>query len=223
MPASRLSICNQALSSIKAKTLQSLGENSFEARECNRFYPQIVSEMLEGGVGDHTFSFANRRVVLAETTNDRDHEWAYAYGVPADMGTAVRVIPDLEAFGLGIPVPLPGEPYAEMWASQLSTLEADYAIENGILYANVQNATLEYGISSIDAGLLPAQVVRAITSDLASRLAVPIKGDTKLETKRQQEADLFWQRAIADDKNRQPQQYGSYLSETMAARDGLIA
>ena len=216
--ASRIEICNQAIALIKAKAIQSLSENSLEARECNRFYPQILSEMLEGV---HDWSVANRRVVLAETTNAREYEWVYAYAVPADMGSPIRVLPDFESFGIGVPVPLPGEPYAEIWSTALSSFEADYVIENGILYTNVQTATLEYLVNDIDASALPPLVAKAIAYDLASRIAVPVKGDSKLELKRQQEADLFWQRAMADDQNRQPRRSGNYLSEAMAARAGL--
>jgi hypothetical protein len=225
MPApSRLGISNQALDLIKGKRIQSIGENSLEARTCATHYPQVLSLALEGPVGsDHVFSFANRRVVLAETTNEREFEWVYAYAVPDDMGSAIRLIPNLESFGVGIPVPLAGEPYSEVWASAVSAIEADYIIENGVIYANVETATLEYGIKEIDEASLPASVVEAMTSDLASRLAVPIKNDRKLRRELMEEADLLWQRAIADDKNRQPQRSGGYLSETTAARAGLIS
>jgi hypothetical protein len=217
--ASRLEISNQAVALIRAKAIQSLQETSLEARECNRFFPQVVSEMLEG---PHDWSFANRRVVLAQIANTRESEWLYAYAVPSDMGSPIRVIPDLESLGLGLPVPLPGNPYAETWAGMIAPYEAVYRIENGVIYTNVETATLEYGINSIDEVVLPALVVRALAHDLAARLAVPVKGDTKLETKRQQEADLFWDRAMADDQNRHPQRYGDYISEAMAARAGWL-
>jgi hypothetical protein len=81
----------------------------------------VIREMLEG---PHDWSFQNRRVILAQlATNGRDHEWAYAYALPADMGTPIRVLPDFDSLGLGIPVPLPGDPYMETWATQLGTIE----------------------------------------------------------------------------------------------------
>jgi hypothetical protein len=221
MPASRINICNQAIDIIKAKRIQSLTENSLEARVCNTHYPQMVSEMLEGAIGNHTFSFANRRGVLAVVTNDRSHEWAFAYAVPADMGNAVAILPDFEGVGLGLPVPLPGQPYAETWAG-LGGYEAPYRIENGVIYTDIENATLEYGINDIEEAVLPAQLAKAMVSDLASRLAVPVKGDSKLKRALQEEADLYWQRAIADDKNRNPERSGEYVSEAQAARAGWL-
>lgn len=220
--ASQLDICNQAIALIKAKAIQSLGDNSLEARECSRFYPQVLAVALEGPVGsNHVFSFANRRVVLAETTNDREHEWLYAYAVPADMGTPLRVIPDWEGAGAGIPVPIPGEPYAETW-SGTALYEAPYSIENGIIYTNVETATLEYGLNDIEEGSLPAIVVDAMVTDLASRIVVPVKGDDKKRRQYMEEADLLWQRAVADDQNRHPQRHGNYVSEAMAARAGWL-
>jgi hypothetical protein len=64
----KIDIFNKAISRIKAKAIQSPDENSLEARECRRHYPDVVSEMLEG---PHDWSFQNRRVVLAVLTNDR--------------------------------------------------------------------------------------------------------------------------------------------------------
>lgn len=214
--ASRIGICNKAISRIKAKAIQSLGEESLEARECNRHYPDVIAEMLEG---PHDWSFQNRRAALAVTTNDRSGEWLFAYALPADMGTPIRVLPDLTALGAGYPVPLPGEPYAEVW-STFGWWDAPYLIENGVLYANIEVATLEYGINSIEEVSLGALVQKAIVADLASRIAKPIKGDDKLADSEASKAELFWQRAMADDQNRNPQRQDGYVSEVMAARHG---
>lgn len=214
---SRVDICNQAVGLIGAKPIQSVDEQSLEARECRRFYPQVIATMLEG---PHDWSFANRRVALAAlVTNPRSSEWLYAYGVPADMGTPIRLIPDLVGSGLGFPVPLPGEPYAETWATG-GLYQAAWLIENGVLYANVENATLEYGIKAVEEAVLTALAVDAIATDLAYRLAVPVKKDRALRRQLMEEADLAWQRAMADDANRQPRRQGDYVSEAMAARAG---
>ncbi len=215
--ADRLGIWNQAVAELPASQIASLAENSLEARECRRFYPQIIAEMLEA---PHDWSFQNKREILAETTNDRPNEWAYAYAVPSDMATPIRIIPDLEALGLGLPVALSGEPYAETWASFVTRYEAPYLIQNGKLYTNVETATLEYGINDITEAVIPALTVRAIAIDLASRLAMPVKKDKDLRQRLTQEAELWWQRAIADDENRQPSWYPDpgYIPEAIAAR-----
>lgn len=221
MPAlSTIEFCNKALARIRAQPITSLTENSLAARECSRFYAEVISEMLEGA---HDWSFANRRVLLARlATNDREHEWTYAYELPANVGNPIRVIPDLGAAGLGLPVPLPGDPYAESWAIHGLYIETPYIIEGSTLYTNVETATLEFTINDI-AGLNVSQlVVLALTLELACRLAVPVKGDSEREKDLSQAAEVAWQRAIADDRNRHPEHSGKYVSEAMMARRGYL-
>ena len=222
MPAlSIIEFCNKALARIRASKIASLNEDSLSAQECRRFYPEVISEMLEG---PHDWSFANRREVLAQLgTNDREAEWVYAYALPANLGSPIRVIPDLESLGLSLPVPLPGDPYAEAWAATGVYVETPYVIEGATLYTNVEAATLEFTVNDI-AGLNVSQlVILAITLELATRLAIPVKGDSDREAKLAQAAEIAWQRAIADDRNRHPEHSGQYVSEAMMARRGYLS
>lgn len=221
MPAlSILEFCNRALARIRAGSIQSLTENSPAARECSRFYPEVISEMLEG---PHDWSFANRRERLARlATNDREHEWTYAYALPANLASPIRVIPDLGAAGLGLPVPLPGDPYAESWAVQGLYIETPYRIEGSTLYSNIENATLEFTVNDISGLNVSQLVILAVTLELATRLAVPVKGDSEREKTLAQAAEIAWQRAIADDRNRHPEHSGQYVSEAMMARRGYL-
>lgn len=221
MPSlSQLDICNLALAHLPAAPITSMAEDSLEARECRRFYPHVISDMLEG---PHDWSFANRRAALALlATNDRDKEWLYAYALPANLGSPIRVIPDLTAAGFAVPVPYPGEPYAETWAVSGSYIETPYSIDGSTLYSNTQTATLEFTVNDV-AGINISQLAsRAISLDLASRLVVPIKKDSDREARLLQAAETAWQRAIADDRNRQPETQDQYISESMAARRGYL-
>lgn len=220
---SQVTICNRALTRIKAGRIVSIDEQSLSAEMCRQFYPECLGSMLEG---DHDWSFANQRATLAlKVTNDRPLEWVYAYALPATMasGGAIRVIPDLSSAGVGMPQPLPGEPYAETWITNGVEFATPYIIEGSTLYSNVQNATLEYVIKDIAGLNIPYKVIEAFTIDLASRLAVPIKGDKEREKTLAMAAALAWERAVADDRNRQPQQTGEYVSEMMLARRGYLS
>lgn len=217
---SKLELCNLALAHLPAAPIASIDENSLEARECRRFYQQVVDDML---AGPHDWSISNTRVVLAQKTNDRTNEWAYAYALPSNMSSPLRVLPDFEGLGLGLPVPLPGEPFAETWGVGAGLIETPYIIEGTTLYSNVQNATLEYTVKDVAGLNVPQLAARAISLDLASRLVVPIKKDSERETKLLNAAEAAWQRAIADDKNRQPETQGQYISETIAARRGYLS
>jgi hypothetical protein len=221
MPAlSRLHVCNLAVAHLPAEPISSLEENSLPARECRRFYPEVVSDMLEG---PHDWSFANRRESLAlKAVNDRAQEWLYAYALPANMGTPIRVLPDLAAAGLGFPIPLPGEPFAETWASTGTYIETPYIIEGDTLYSNSSGAILEFGVNDLTGIIVSQLVIRAMALDLAARLAIPVKKDSERESTLLNLAEGAWQRAIADDRNRQPEQSGQYISEAMAARRGYL-
>lgn len=213
----RLAIKNMALAELPSAPIASEDENSLEARECSRWYDQALEWLLE----QHDWEKANRRSVLAATANDRPSEYLYAYALPDGLGTPRRVIPDLESLGLGLPVPLPGEPYAETWAFALDNCPVEYIIENSVLYTNVENATLEYGAKTISEAVMSAMFAEALAYRLASHLAMPIKKDRELKADLIKQAEVAKDRAMADDLNRQPQSYGrgSY-NEVAAARSG---
>lgn len=212
---SQIGICNQALGRIRAGTLTTISDNSLAAEKCRLFYPQVIANMLEG---PHDWSFANQRIQLAQAgTDDRPYEWLYAYLLPANCGSPIRVLPDLASAGIAIPQPLPGEPYSETWAV-LNGYQVPYEIEAGILYTNAESAWLDYTINDIDGVPVSNLVATAVSIELAALLAVPLKGDSMREKELLSMAEIAWQRAIADDNNRQPQDWGDYLSESMIAR-----
>lgn len=219
MPAlSQLQIANLALARLPAKEIAAVEEISLEAREVRRFYPQAISAMLEG---EHAFSFANQRALLASVTNDRPAEWLYAYALPSNLGNPIRVIPDFNAIGIAVPIPLDGEPYREAWVAELERLAMPYEIEGQTLYTNAGNATLEYSINDV-AGLNVSQLfIKALWLALAAELAMPLKQSPELRQTILSEAEIAYQRAIADDRNRQPDSYGNYTPENIAVRHGI--
>lgn len=213
---SQIEIYNLAIARLPAEPIVSVDEDSLPARECRRFYPEVLSDMLEG---PHDWGYANQRVRLAMlATNDRPSEWAYAYQVPSNVGNAIRVLPDLESLGLGLPVPLPGDPYAESWGNLWATIEMPYEIDGQTLYTDASGASLDYTINDIAGVPVPGLAVTAFTIDLAARICVPVKKDSAREKELVTAAEVAWQRAIADDNNRQPQQYGEYTPESIAVR-----
>jgi hypothetical protein len=217
MPApSQLQISNKAIARLPAKEIASIDENSLEARECRRFYPDAVGDLLAA----NDWSFANQRVILAPLETDRPAEWVYAYAVPSNLGGAIRVIPDWDTLGLSIPVPFPGDPYAEFWASELAKYSAPYEIQGSTLFTNAANATLDFTISDV-AGVNVSQLfITALSLELAFRIAPGVNKPDR-EQPLFSMAELAKDRAIADDRNRQPEEYGGYLPESIAARHGV--
>lgn len=74
-------IANLALSHVGTKsTIESLDEDSAEAKECKLWYDFAREELLKA----HNWSFALRRFTLALHGDDAPSEWAYRYQYPAD-------------------------------------------------------------------------------------------------------------------------------------------
>jgi hypothetical protein len=217
MGASRVDICNQALAELPSGLIVSIDEASPEAAYCRRLYPQCLSELLES----HDWGFATRRAALAALANDRADEWLFAYAVPADVATPRSIVSDIGgASGAGIPVPaFESAPYFEMW-SGLCSGGASFIVENGVLYSNVENATLEYGVKGVSEAQMPAMFARALALELASRLAMPIKKDRTLKGDLVKQAEAAKDRAMADDANRAPRSYGLDLVDEVAEARG---
>lgn len=212
---SQIDICNRALGRIRSPAISSINDASPQAQQCRIFYQSIVDAMLNG---PHDWSFANQRVQMALAgTNDRPYEWLYAYSLPANCASPIRALPDPATCGMAFPIQVPGEPYSETWAF-FNSIAVPYEIEDQILYTNAQNAWLDYTINSLDGVVMSALCGRAIEIELAALLAVPLKGDSTREKELLAQSELAWQKAIADDRNRQPQTYGNYEPEAMAVR-----
>lgn len=85
MTTTSISICNEALSMIGAKTIQSFDENSENARRCASIYGSTRKALLRL----HPWSFAKKRVQLSPVTTHQSFGYANAFPLPADF---VRII-----------------------------------------------------------------------------------------------------------------------------------
>jgi hypothetical protein len=214
--ASEISIANMALAEIAADSIASIGENSVSAREVNRVFYQCLDEMLEWS----EFSWANKREVLAGVTNGRPSEWNYAFAVPADMATAIRVKPN--------DLPLPYLPFAESTpfnAPWVDGIAYPFLIDAGVIYTNIEQCVLEYGIKSdaIDISMLPAMQARALALEIAARIAYPVKKNITLRKEMIGMAEVAKARAIADNENRNPRRQPDYVSPVDYAREGYYS
>lgn len=104
-------VCNLALSYVgNGQTINSLTENTLEAKQSLLHYGPTRDELLEG----FPWRFATRRAVLAELSETRTG-WDYVYALPADFLAAQRIwngrrlsrpedeVPfELEALGAGV-------------------------------------------------------------------------------------------------------------------------
>lgn len=80
MAASTTQIANLALGKIGQSRIESLSEESKEARWANEFYGTARDYVTEAGLWRH----AKKTLTLEEGTNDREDDYQYAYNRPSD-------------------------------------------------------------------------------------------------------------------------------------------
>ena len=211
--ADRLTLCNNALAEIAADPINSLVERSIGGRECLRFYPQVLAEMLTWT----DFDFAIRRVGLALTANDRLGEWLYRYGRPSDLAVALRIVPLVATQAINLPE---FGPYRFPEWDELGP--RPFLLADGAIYANEENAILEYQRNTVEEARIDPLTARAMELELAARLAMPIKKSRELKGDLIKQAEVARQRAVAASENRHPRRQTDYISPVEYARLGLL-
>lgn len=210
-------ICNEAIGDLPAHPIVGIDDDRPEARECSRYLNGVVADLI----GLHDFSFARRRVELATITNDRAGEWGYAYALPDEHSSSVRLVWNYDATSnLMVVTPLLYWPAQDMGYNLLDYVEAD-----GKLYANLENAVLEYSVDAVEPNKWPALFAQAVIRTLASRIYRPIlgeKADTQEQAYKDNKAQRAVNEAIADDLNRNPRRRKTYTSEAEMARGGAF-
>ena len=99
MTNTKVSICNEALSMIGAKSIISFDENTENARRCASIYDSTRRALLRM----HPWSFARKRLQLAPVATHPSFGYAHAFPLPRDF---IRIIDtanvDYEVEGLYI-------------------------------------------------------------------------------------------------------------------------
>jgi hypothetical protein len=183
--ASVVEICNLALAHLgDDATVASIDppEGSAQAEHCARFYPSARDMLLQM----HTWSFASRRVSLAQVTMPYTM-WKYSYACPGDMMTAVAVLPPDAENDYSVRA-YPADRYGFGWTNPPITtagvyVPQEYVIEtdtlgNKVIYTNQENALLRYQALVSDSTKFDPMFTIALSWQLASFLAGPVvKGE----------------------------------------------
>lgn len=213
MALSRLQLKNMALAELPADRIETENESSLSAETVNEHYQPALQLLLE----DHDWDFSIRRVTLAAITNDRAHEWTYAYDLPTDMAAPRKVLP----FGASdVASSVPG--YSVV--GQLRGFESivPFIISGGTIYSNREVAILEYVTAAPLEATFPAKFARALATELACRIVMPLKKDSKRKGELIRQAEVDRERAKADDMNRDRESVRDFLPDMALARMGVL-
>lgn len=213
-------ICNEAIADLPAHPITGLEDQRKEARECARHLNGVVSDLLD----DHDYDFVRRRVVLASVANEREGEWGYAYRLPDEIISPIKLVRSYEANSVGLVVtPIYYWPGVDL--GLLGYAPIDYEIANNTLFTNLETPILEYSIDAVEPNKWPPLFAQAVIRLLAARIYRPIlgeKADTREWTIKQQAADIAESKARASDLNRRPRDRKEYISEAERARSGGV-
>jgi hypothetical protein len=174
-PHDPVSICSSALMLLGDRGIQSLDEATDRARVCQRFYLDVVEDLLIG----EDWGFASRRVQQLPMVTELEHVlWDYKFGyeLPADCLRVRETSLDVQTHGDG-----------DRWA-----------IEGKLLVADDSPVAIRY-TARIPEGYWPPSFVTAVTYELAARLAYPITQKPALAQQQAQLAELKLRSARAKD------------------------
>jgi hypothetical protein len=155
MADSPVEICSNALTLLGAEPITSLIDDSERARLCNRHYPKSVHEMLRRA----PWGCALLRVVLGLASTNPLFNWAHRFAIPGDC---VRV-----------------------WATSLDVDEggdgSPWDIEGKFIVTNVNSLSILYVQYITDTLLFDSLLEKAITYDLAEKLAFPVTQNMQVQ------------------------------------------
>jgi hypothetical protein len=158
--ASKVQICNMALSRLGASTITSLTDNTTEAKLCNTLFNDLADRVMIQG----SWATTIKRVVLAKTTTTPTYGFSSEFQLPVDP-KALKII--------SIDEDIPGSIEYKIEGDKLLSDEAAMKIK----YVAQLTDTQDYG---------PA-LTEAVEVLLTSYLAIPIAGDRSLAEKLRQE------------------------------------
>lgn len=148
--ATKLDICNEALDFCGADIIADLTDQNVRAQACSRSYPLALGEILEA----HPWPFAKKQVALVAATAP-DFDWNYAYTLPADYLTMIKLNGIL----------FEGQPSG--W----------FEIQSGLLMTDESAANVQYIGNAPDETLFPPLFVIALARLLASKICTPLRQD----------------------------------------------
>lgn len=197
---SNVGICNMALANLMVdQRIEDLSDpDDPQALTCAVFFQQAREETLVA----HDWSFAERRVVLAEVTGTAPLPWTYQYRYPTDCLKIRSLDPEVvvthEAHRLAFEV----------------TSDDD----GRLILTDTADAILIYTVALEDPVRFPAEFVAAFAWKLAAYLAGPVGKSTAVRDSAEQRFLLATQRAVSADMAQQQDRDHGGASDFLQAR-----
>jgi len=146
---SPVALCNLALGHVGKSFISALDENSAEAAACALYWPVARQTMLQASL----WTFALRRIDLAQIENDFPIAYSHAYAYPVNALRVVRLFP------------------ADRFVRRRGRPEPDFEVREGKIYTFEPAVAAEVLVDVEDVTQYPALFVQALSYHLAEFLA----------------------------------------------------
>lgn len=218
--ASDVDLCNQAISLAgSADLIQSMDEDSNEAKLCKTWYESLRDGLLRQGA----YGFSRYTVALSKLTSGfvLPQQWAYAYGFPTDcvrlLGITRRwvdpssLIPIYTAAATSQPytLPIPSEPY------EISAL-TDQSQE--IVFANTDPLYMTYCRRITNVNLFDQGFADALVTNLAAKICYPLTNKVVRARDLAMAAKNMYDDAVADAANEESDNLSDTIPDHIADR-----
>lgn len=189
-------ICNQALGHIGKGEISSFEEASAEARECRRFYNLTRRAYLQRS----DWTFARRRIALAQLDADYTDRWAFTYARPAHTLKMLRVLSKtIDPRQNPRPVP--------------------FEVRENRVYTDMPEAVAEYTFDLTDPSTFGPLFVEALSYRMAQLIARPLTRSSKLVQEMRDEAREHLSLAITQDAAQDVDRYNYDADVTIDRND----
>lgn len=197
-------VCNLALLYTgTGQTINSLDENTQEAKACKVFYAKARDALLES----FWWKFATKHAVLALLAGQARTDWVYTYALPADC-----ITPRYIHTGMRIPNAIDKIPF------DIETVSSAADLVSGLcLVCDQQAAQLCYTANSEVVALWSPLFIEALAWELATRLCLILPVKPEWSTRAKAGAIAAFAKAGAA-QNRGAQQDPNPPSEYTSAR-----
>jgi hypothetical protein len=189
--ATEVEICNLALSHIRAQSINSLNESSFQAQQCKLKYPIARDFVLE----DFKWGFATTIKPLAVLSDKTVFNWKFVYQYPTDCLRIDRCIPNIEYYAQDTSSVAPRDRFE--YDDYMPDIDApvDYKVMyldgSKVIVSNEEDLRAEYRFKVENTALFPSSFVMSLSHLLAAELAVPIIGGDAGRAYRSDEMTLY--------------------------------
>lgn len=149
--ASKVELCNLALTRIGASRITTLGDTTVEAKDCNAIYDIIAKQTMSLG----TWPSVVRRASLAQLSETPEYEFTYAYQLPTDP-KCLRIL-SINEFKRG---------------------EIPFAIEGSTLLCDESTVKIKYLAYITDPESYDIYLEQAVVDRLTAELTYKMTGQT---------------------------------------------